>query len=493
MLDIAARGTSTSPLAGIDPGGPSFSKSLPSSWRVTVPLNYGAYLNDSFTGLGVLPLEFTDPKLYANFFAWGGGPPYKYGPLDVSSTGSFSVPTSVYTTSSTTTATVEEVPVPSLYEGREVGGGPRNNIYGSSRWGSGLGNSKWWGGGYQWFYDAGVYNLRPSFSFGFWPICWGSIENYYPLSLPYKSPRFRPGGAQNLILASLHEDIPNSPYYYIVADAYTIKGINSILSLPVAKGGCDMYPDNPIYVFEPEQLAPNGTGTLVPVDGSSRSRQSVVIGPESAMQYYRGSSVVLGTPGYLNEFGLNHNKNTTYWGTTLWNLTELFPNFFNNSSSQNTGVNMTLYQMESSFLDCLNITIAAAIPIIDTNLTEEKPLTTTRHTLSAGEISAIVVCIFFAFVVFSACWIKRRQLRFLRKPPPEYICSEGQWDGQQVMLPGEVLPSYSRYPAGHYNPSYRVGQRPSDQPTNFPFLPYTRNSHDTAERSDEFPPPYTRR
>jgi hypothetical protein len=493
IVDIAARGTSISSLTGNDPDASPLSKSLPSNWRIKVPLNFGAYLNDSFTSPGVLPLEFTDPKLYVDFFAYGGGPPYDYGPLNGTSTSSSPTITNVYTTPSATTSTVGETPVPSLFEGREVGSGPRNSIYGSSRWGSGLGVGMLEGSEYQWYYRPYLYNSTVSYPFGFWPIHWGSIANYYNFSLQFKSSRFRPGGAQNLILASLHEDISDSPYYYVVADAYTTKGLSTILSLPVAKGGCGMYPDNPIYTFEPEQLATNGTRTLVPADGSSRSRPNVVLGPESAMQYYRGSSVVLGTPGYTNQFSLDHNINTTYWGTTPWNLTDLFPNFFNNSGSQSTEVNMTQYQEETSFLDCLNTTIAAAIPIIDTNLTVEKPSTTTGtpRKLTRGEIIAIVICLlWFLIVFFAACSKYGRKTADWDPdtPRPVPVPLGRPWTGPQVV---NALPNYSTHPQGYYYPSYPTAQHPQDQSSNIPLLLYTRNSHDATATGDDLPPPYS--
>ncbi|PVF99457.1 hypothetical protein CPB86DRAFT_285879 [Serendipita vermifera] len=463
------------------------SGSLPSSWRIEVPLNFGALTNNTFSDPPNLFLQFTDPKLYAKFFAYGGGEPYEYGPLTMTSIGSSSANT--YTISSATTVADEDTnPEPYLYRGQLVGSGPRSKIYGSSRFGSGLGIVEKSGRTWTWFYPPTLYNTTTAYPFGFWPIYWGYVPNHYNFSLPFKSSRFRPGGAQTLILASLHEDISETPYYYVVADEYTIKGLNTILSLPVTKGGCNMSSNSPIYGFDPEQYVTNGTRTLVPIDGSSRSRQNFLLEPESAVQYYRGSSVVLGTPGYVNEFSLNHSVNTTYWGTTPWNITTLFPSFFHTNNSENTGADMIArYRAEASFLDCLNTTIAAAVPIIDPNLTEKS--STSSHGLARGEITAIVISSLFVLIVICACWTKGGQLTLTRKRRSEQTQLGRHIGGRRVVFPGgDVLPDYSRHPAGYYNPSYPMAQ---SQSASVPLLPRTRDPRDTAGDDDDLPPPYS--
>jgi hypothetical protein len=276
-----------------------------------VPLNFGAYTNGSFISQSHLALEFTDPQLYAEFFAYGGGRPYAFSSLNVTgptwagttTSGAWASPftsTSTSTSATPAIATTNETPDPSLYQDKTIGGGLRSKIYGSSRWGSGLGNiTESPSGIYTWAPQLSLQNPIISYPFGFWPIYWGNIPNSYSDSLPFKSYRFRPGGSQLLILASTGEDLTDRPYYYIIADEYTIEGLNVILKLSVNVGGCGMSDSSPVYYFSPEALAPNGTRTLMPTNSRDAPRTNFTLSPESALQYYRGSSAVLGTPEYV--------------------------------------------------------------------------------------------------------------------------------------------------------------------------------------------------
>ncbi|PVF99463.1 hypothetical protein CPB86DRAFT_285952 [Serendipita vermifera] len=296
-------------------------------------------------------------------------------------------PSHTPTTSSLTSTPTEDVtPNPSLYQDRFVGGGPRNNIYGTSRWGSGLGNvAQDASGSYTWVPSLSLQGSIPSYPFGFWPIYRGNIPNYYPDSIPFKSARFRPGGRQLLVIASTGQS-SNRSYYYIISDKYTIKDPNKVLKLPVDAGGCDMYDENPIYCFDPETLAPNGTHILVPVDEQTGRRTNFTLSPESAIQYYRGSSVVLGTPGFVNAYGLNHNNNTDYWNSTHYDVIDIFTAYFTGVGSDAS----ERYESETSFLDCLNKTIAAAVPIIDPALTGTSFGSNAKE-LTPGEIANIVI------------------------------------------------------------------------------------------------------
>lgn len=60
---------------GADPKMPQ----LPVTWNLTAPLNLCAYTNGSYSCASKFPLEFADPKRYAQIFAYGRGNPYSYG------------------------------------------------------------------------------------------------------------------------------------------------------------------------------------------------------------------------------------------------------------------------------------------------------------------------------------------------------------------------------------------------------------------------------
>ncbi|PVF92483.1 hypothetical protein CPB86DRAFT_829967 [Serendipita vermifera] len=400
---------------------------------LTVPLNFGARTNYSFFPPTELPLEFTDPKLFAEFYAYGGRDSYSYGSLTATTTSDcfYCLPST--TTTTTPTVTEDIAPNPTAYQNSRVGGGYRDYIYGSSRWGSGIllpskeipGNASW---------TPPVFPPQSPWPkpYGFWPIYWGdNVPNYYVESSVYKSSRFRPGGAQNIIIASLDDRKTNRPYWYIIADAYTIEGLDTILALPVDDGGCGMYNRNPIYTFDPVQVSFNGTGILLPADGLSSSRENFTLAAESAIQYYRGSSIVLGTPGYVNAYALDHNQNTDYWGTTPWNMTDLFPTFFDTSDPVNTGINMTdRYATELSFLHCLNSTIAAAIPIIDPSYKEGSTYDFASAYKPIWMWSVIGTVIGFVVVIVGICAARRFSPQWQRQKV--YVARHG---GSERIVP----------------------------------------------------------
>ncbi|PVF99449.1 hypothetical protein CPB86DRAFT_824951 [Serendipita vermifera] len=118
----------------------------------------------------------------------------------------------------------------------------------------------------------------------------GFVERKADESTQYKSQRFRPGEAQIAIFASLDS---GPPTYHTDTSSQTRtpsnKGLSTILKLPVEKGGCSMHVDVQVYDFEADALTSNA-------DGGRDARSTLTLPPESAIQYYRASSVVLGTP-----------------------------------------------------------------------------------------------------------------------------------------------------------------------------------------------------
>ncbi|PVF99462.1 hypothetical protein CPB86DRAFT_285911 [Serendipita vermifera] len=470
----------------------------------TVPLNFGAVTNFSFNNPLSLPLEFTKPKLFAEFFEDGGGDSYSYGSLTVATTSSatkttttssgssqclFCLTSTTSTSTPTSTPTEDITPNPAAYQNSRVGGGRRDYIYGSARWGSGIfmpsedipGNASW---------APSEFPPQSSWPrpYGFWPIYWGEwVPNYYTDSFVYKSSRFRPGGAQNLILAS-SDGLYDQPFWYIIGDAYTIEGINTILALPEDEGGCGMFNGYSVYAFDPVQAALNGTGAFISADGSTFPKENFTVTPESAIQYYRGSSVVLGAPGYVNAYALDHNQNTSYWGMTPWNISDLFPLFFNASHPINTGANVTArYAEELSFLNCLNITIAAAVPIIDPSRTEEVVVRRQPWWFWAAIGIGIAAVLLTVWIYTAQCCLDWVIKRITGKSPEEWQRRRGPFgrhtrSRRAVLQHGEELPNYSREPI---NLSY-----PPASP--HPLLSH-RGSDTRTGYEEEILPPYTPR
>lgn len=155
-----------------------------------------------------------------------------------------------------------------LYDNLSSRGGTRNFIYGSARYGSGYGEIYVTVGGFP-LWDAAAYNLSvisKSYPFGFWPISWGSSN--YGGSNAFKDVKdYRPGGPQSVLIAALDEYSNKfSECYLIIADRATATGLNTILRLPTLTGGCGMYGGNPLYEFQPDELATNGSHVLQTVN-----------------------------------------------------------------------------------------------------------------------------------------------------------------------------------------------------------------------------------
>ncbi|KZS96377.1 hypothetical protein SISNIDRAFT_451066 [Sistotremastrum niveocremeum HHB9708] len=192
----------------------------------------------------------------------------------------------------------------SLFAGRSIGGGTRNQVYGSRTYGS----------GYPGLGPGSVANR--GFPFGFWPVVWGSTLGFstaaYLHDSEYGRPdnSSRPGGA--LFEAPLSEPNDNTTYH-LVADNATITSL-----LQSIEANCTLSTNS----ITPVAFNPNDTSQPQ---------------PEQAIQYYRASSIVLTLDGY-NDTAVNSGGNQT--DTPL-------PNNLN-----------------QTFLQCINETIGAAAPLI---------------------------------------------------------------------------------------------------------------------------------
>jgi hypothetical protein len=352
----------------------------------TVPLSNGASSNSTITGENIIIPHTT---LAARPYALGGGDGQTFGA--------------------------------GKFQGQLAGCGTRNEIYGNSRYGSGFGKyTKAESGTYTYAPDLSL-NMegRTEFAHGFPPISWGNysgsvtsidegdIESNYPgiTSAPYEMyGQYEAKSRLQAIIARKGEQ-----KWFIAADGATMKVLSEVLVLPPEQGGCGIEPMDPLALFStttadefPCQIQQDliyymsgimGPGGLIPL-------RLYQIYPWNVLQYYRGCSVMLGSNEYNNTFAYNDNNNMTdYWASSPLNM---------------TGVDM-------NFLQCLNTTIAAAVPIIDPGLVvKDKPK------LKGGAIAGIVVgSIAGVVLLIAAAWFLYRRHRNpkMKAPSAMYLAN----------------------------------------------------------------------
>lgn len=200
------------------------------------------------------------------------------------------------------------IPSGQPFAGRVQGGGSRNNVYGSSTYGSGypIGSSA-----------LGYGVAGAGFPFFFWPVVWGGGLGYggaylYNHDYGNSDNPDRPGGP--MVLATFNSPTSNSTFRLLADNSTATSLIQSVdSSCTLGPSSTFTVPYNPNDTFAPR--------------------------PEEAVQYYRASSVVLSLDGYNDTTVLQENP---------------------------TGPDVPLPGwVDSTTLDCLNQTIGAAVPLID--------------------------------------------------------------------------------------------------------------------------------
>ncbi|KIM27317.1 hypothetical protein M408DRAFT_49405, partial [Serendipita vermifera MAFF 305830] len=220
------------------------------------------------------------------------------------------------------------------FAGRYVGSGDRSTIYGSRLYGSGYPSS---------YTDNGGEAVQGrGFPYGTWPISWGTYrggEEHTSSTLDV----LRPGGP--LVLVSLSSNpnnwpnIPTTEVYQLVGD----RDLGMFMMSDLADW-CHAKPQWP-QAFSPTA---SGNATTQPK-------------PENVIQYYRASSFALTFAEYNNTAALGA------------------------AASSTASVPLPDLIVNSSFLACINDTIAVAQPILDW------PRNSDSKGLSAGAIAGIVI------------------------------------------------------------------------------------------------------
>ena len=243
------------------------------------------------------------------------------------------------------------------FAGRDYGSGDRKTIYGSRAYGSGY--PDW---GYPVPDPATV--AGRGFPYGLWPIYWagnyaGSAE--YGLAT---TELFRPGG--ELLQAPIRPTPARWNYTTVEEETYWLIGDQSSIfsMLTNMVNWCDAEPIWP-ELFEP---ANNTIGVA-----GNNTNQGVKFHPGNILQYYRASSFALAHPKY----------NNTYAHSPLNTSTSF-------THDQSTPLNDVMKY--STWLKCINETVADALPILDAP-------PETSSDLSGGAIAGIVIGSIIAFGV----------------------------------------------------------------------------------------------
>ncbi|KIJ35955.1 hypothetical protein M422DRAFT_261712 [Sphaerobolus stellatus SS14] len=207
------------------------------------------------------------------------------------------------------TTKVTTIPSGGPFAGRMVGGGTRDQIYGTSQYGS----------GYPGQMTSGV--IGRGFPFGFWPLTFGGLGGFAIAhqinSHEYGDPTnsSRPGGA--LFTAPFQAPNTNANTYRLLSDNATLVAL-----IPSIISSCTPSSQN---------ISPT------PFSNSSAPK------PEQIIQYYRSSSIALSLDGYNN--------------TAV---------FSNDSNAKDTPLPTIANQ---TFLECLNSTIGGQALLLDSAAT----------------------------------------------------------------------------------------------------------------------------
>ncbi|EKM57725.1 uncharacterized protein PHACADRAFT_251537 [Phanerochaete carnosa HHB-10118-sp] len=200
------------------------------------------------------------------------------------------------------------IPSGQLFAGRNVGGGTRDQVFGTRTYGSGYPGQP---------NNRGVTNL--GFPFVFWPVVWGGTLGYGAAYLhdtnEYGDPNnsSRPGGP---MAQTVFADKNSNNTFHLLADNTTVASLIDSVAANCSLGNTTALTPIPLNTSDPSQPR-----------------------PEQAVQYYRASSVVLTLDGYNDTAALSNDSSMPDTPLPSW--------------------------VDTPFLNCLNQTIGAAVPLVD--------------------------------------------------------------------------------------------------------------------------------
>ncbi|TFK96351.1 hypothetical protein BDV98DRAFT_576319 [Pterulicium gracile] len=201
---------------------------------------------------------------------------------------------------------IADIPGGAPFAGRTQGGGTRGNIYGTPYYGSGYPGTP--------NHNRGTTGMP--FPFYYWPLGFGvAAGGGYIYHSEYGNPDndTRPGGPQ--MIASFSSDSSNTTLH-LIADRDTVEDL-----IPIIREGCTGLNSN--SSTNPSSYDTNNNNTK----------------PESALQFYRASSIALLLEGYNNTAALGDDENAPPTPFPDWRNQDL--------------------------IRCLNDTIGEAAPLVD--------------------------------------------------------------------------------------------------------------------------------
>ncbi|CAE6439226.1 unnamed protein product [Rhizoctonia solani] len=224
---------------------------------------------------------------------------------------------------------ITTLPSGSRFAGRQAGGASRDNVYGGSYYGSGYPygsyGSSWVGG-------------RP-FPYYYWPIYVGPHEYYGSSEYGPANSTERPGGPMYTI------SVYTTDAKYNTSDVYRILGDQDSVATVLAalKSNCSV-----------------AGGTVFNYDPTSDDLAHSLPRVESIIQWYRSSSFALSLDGYNNS------------------ASAVTPAALSNNAHQLVTAMIPATplpsQLNRAFLDCVNYTTAASLPLIDAGFSNLPPV-----------------------------------------------------------------------------------------------------------------------
>lgn len=234
------------------------------------------------------------------------------------------------------------------FAGRQQGGGTRNQIYGTSVYGS----------GYPGLTGTRYGTSGLGFPFFFWPIAWGGVASYAGASYMYNNEygtfddTSRPGG---VLKTATFPSLTTNATFRLAADEMSVASLIGSI-----RGNCSSL------------LASNASQSAETYDPNGPPK------PEQVVQYFRASSLALTMDGYNNTGAAQ--------------------------DSNQAPASLPPY-VDQPLLDCLNYTIGAAAPLME----EESGLSSGTITMIAifSFIGFVALLIFVKFL-----WDRRRGRQF---------------------------------------------------------------------------------
>ncbi|PVF97197.1 hypothetical protein CPB86DRAFT_786207 [Serendipita vermifera] len=233
----------------------------------------------------------------------------------------------------------------SPFSGRLAGGGYRESVAGTQRYGSGYPYGYMHGNSHR----TGTFGLP--FPFGFWPLYCPHYGYSHEYGQNSTVAQMRPGGdlvqaaiAPNATQWYISQEAANNETYWLLGDRESLTAMLQVLS---GCKDCETYSCGIVNVTDVQPMTldlgnfTTSNGTVVPVNSSTAPPQV-----QNIVQYYRASSFALAYTNYTNTYAVAPLNETTEVG---WGNSTVLPDLLTHSA----------------FLQCVNSTLVDGLPILN--------------------------------------------------------------------------------------------------------------------------------